>query len=149
MSIADQSVVGVMDIESYDENDVRRRIVHIARQTGKTSLLERMMEESENLEGMFLSLEMPHEKVRKRMMEMCVDTPNHIDSPVDEENTMLRRRDLNVGKLPSEVTQESASHASPPISKEDLEKLRSAKVKRDRKNAKRKQQMTQSQQRDA
>jgi KaiC/GvpD/RAD55 family RecA-like ATPase len=92
-------------------------------------------QEEEN--RIYLALEMSEEDIHKRMAELCADTP------VTEENPMLRRRDLNLGQLPKEdsqeTSQESKSQAAPPISQKDVERMEAAQAKRERKKAKRKQ----------
>lgn len=106
--------IASMDIESYDARDEEARI--------------------------YLALEVSKEDIHKRMAELCIDDEHH--QPSRKENPMLRRRDLNVGQLPKEESeessQESKTQAAPPISKADVERMEAAQAKRERKKAKRK-----------
>lgn len=131
-----------MSLNEYEVADLdsvsQKRIIQMARQTGKTSLLERIAEDPDEVERVFLSLEMTQEDIHKRLSELCADP----QPPTDEERPMLRRRDLNLGKLPEEdPAPESKPQPAPPISKKDVERMEAAREKRERKKAKRKQLM--------
>jgi hypothetical protein len=110
MSVNNQQVPVVMDIESYDERDTQKRIVQITRQAW--------------------------EDFHKRMSEMCADPPVNEESPMLRRRDLnLGQLPKEDSKEPS---QESKSQAAPPISQNDVKRMEAAQAKRERKNAKRK-----------